>query len=181
MKQTERNFWLDISLFVTFLSTILSGLLLWLLIPHQVADVILGLNRYFWLTAHICSGLASMVGGVVHVVWHREWLKALRRRPIATLPPKLRANRVMDRFVLITFLATTVFGARDYFIPACENIVNISSRLHIVFGMTWLLGIIVHLALHYKWIASAARRHLRVTKGDMVIRTRRTNRSHLYP
>jgi hypothetical protein len=175
MKQTERNFWLDLCLFVTFLSTVLSGFLLWLLIPHQAAGVILGFNRYFWLTAHICSGLASVAGSVVHVIWHRKWLKALRRRLIATLPPKLGANRVMDRFVWITFLATTVFGALDYFIPAHENIVTISSRLHVAFGMAWLLGITVHLALHNKWITSAARCHLRVTKGDVVIRTRRTN------
>ncbi len=163
MKQTERNFWLDLILFVTFLSTVFSGLLLWLPIPHQAAAVIVGFNRYFWLTAHICSGLASVAGGVVHVVWHREWLKALRRRPIATLPPKLRANRVMDRYAWITFLATSVFGALDYFIPVRENIVNISSHLHIAFGMAWLLGITVHLVLHNKWITFAARCYLRIT------------------
>ncbi len=161
MKQTERNFWLDLILFVTFLSTVLSGLLLWLPIPHQAAAVILGFNHYFWLATHICSGLASVAGGIVHVIWHRKWLKALRRRPIASLLQKLRANRVMDRFVWFTFLATTVFGALDYFIPAGENIVYISTRLHVGFGMAWLLGITVHLALHNQWITSAARRHLR--------------------
>ena len=89
MKQTERNFWLDIGLFVAFLTTVFTGLLLWRLIPHQTAAVFLGFSRHFWLTAHICSGLASVAGSVVHVIWHREWLKALRKRPIASLPPKL--------------------------------------------------------------------------------------------
>ncbi|MBP1611029.1 MAG: hypothetical protein H6Q04_3264 [Acidobacteria bacterium] len=162
MKNIERNFWLDISLFVTFLSTVLSGLLLWLVFSHQAAAIILGFNRYFWLTAHICSGLASVAGSVVHVIWHRDWLKALRKRPITSLPSKLRANRVLDRFVWITFLATSAFGAFDYIIPAREISVNNSSRLHLAFGMAWLLGITVHLALHNKWIAFAARRHLRV-------------------
>jgi hypothetical protein len=169
MKQTERNFWLDASLFVTFVSTAFTGLLLWLLIPHQAAAAFLGFNRHFWLAAHICSGLTSVAGSVVHVIWHREWLKALRRRRIASLPPKLRANRVMDRFVWITFLATSVFGGLDWIIPARENSVSISSRLHVAFGVAWLLGITVHLALHSKWITSATKCYLRAKKGDMVI------------
>lgn len=62
MKRTERNFWLDVNLFVTCLATVYTGLLLWLFIPHQAAAVFLGFDRHFWLTAHIFSGLASTVG-----------------------------------------------------------------------------------------------------------------------
>ena len=169
MKQTELNFWLDIGLFVAFLTTSFTGLLLWLLIPRQTAAVFLGFSRHFWLMAHICGGLASVAGSVVHVIWHREWLKALRKRPIASLPAKLRANRVMNRLVWITFLATSAFGALDWIIFARENGVGTSSRLHVAFGMAWLLGITAHLALHRKWISSAIKRHLRIRTKDMVI------------
>ena len=169
MKQTERNFWLDIGLFVAFLATAFTGLLLWRLIPHQSSAIFLGFDRHFWLTAHICSGLVSVAGNVIHVVWHREWLKALRRRRIASLPPPLRANRVMDRLVWITFLASSTFGVLDWIIPAGENGVSIAGRLHVAFGMAWLLGITVHLVLHRKWIASATKRQLRVSRAGMVI------------
>lgn len=162
MKHTERNFWLDVILFVTFLSTVISGLLLWLVFAHQAAAVILGFSRYFWLAAHICSGLVSVAGSIVHIIWHRDWLKALRKRPISSLPSKLRANRVLDRFAWITFLATSTFGVLDWMVPAFENGVSISNRLHVAFGMAWLLGITLHLVLHNQWIAFAARRHLRV-------------------
>ena len=165
MKQTERNFWLDISLFVTFLLAVFTGLLLWVLIPHQSAAVFLGFNRHSWLTAHICSGLASAAGIVIHIIWHRDWFKALRKRPIASLPPKLRANRVIDRLIWMIFLATGVFGALAWILSAGGNIVSISSRLHVAFGMAWLLGITIHLALHKKWITSTTRRFLWVRMG----------------
>ena len=81
MKHTERNFWLDVGLFVTFLSTVFTGLLLWWLIPHQAAAAFLGFTRQLWLAAHLCSGLASAAGVVIHLAWHQDWFKALRKRP----------------------------------------------------------------------------------------------------
>jgi hypothetical protein len=169
MKQTERNFWLDVSLFVTCLATVSTGFLLWLLIPHQSAAVFLGFDRHFWLTAHIISGLTSVAGIVLHVVWHRLWLKALRGRRIASLPAKIRSNRVMNRYVWITFIATFVFGAFDWMIPAPENSVSILGRLHVAFGMACLLGVAVHLALHSKWITSTVKRNLQVKRDGMAI------------
>jgi hypothetical protein len=163
MKQTERNFWLDISLFITFLSTVFTGFILWLLIPHQSDAVFLGFNRPFWLTTHIFSGLAGLAGTVIHIIWHREWLKALRGRPLAFLSSKLRANRVTDRLVWIFFLATILFCVLDWIIPAFENKVSIFGRLHVAFGITWLAGIVVHLALHRKWIILVFR-HYRSNK-----------------
>jgi hypothetical protein len=168
MKQSNRNFWLDVIILVTFVLTAFTGMLLWLLIPHQSTDAFLGSSRHFWLTAHICSGLTSVAGSVVHVIWHRLWLKALRRRRIASLPSKLRSNRVMDRFIWITFLATFGFGMLDWIIPARENSVTIFSRLHVAVGIACLLGITVHLALHTKWIISTVKSNLQVKKEDLV-------------
>jgi fructose-specific phosphotransferase system IIC component len=45
MKQPERNFWLDVSLFVTFLSTVFTGLLLWLVMPNSNPSVFAGIDR----------------------------------------------------------------------------------------------------------------------------------------
>jgi len=169
MKQTERNFWLDVSLFVTCLATFYTGLLLWLFIPHQAAAAFLGFDRHFWLTAHICSGLTSVAGSILHVVWHRFWLKALRGRRIASLPAKVRSNRVMDRYVWITFIATFVFGTLDLMIPIGENSVGIFARLHVAAGIAYLLGITMHLALHGKWIISTIKRNLQVKRDEVVI------------
>jgi hypothetical protein len=169
MKQTEHNFWLDVSLFVTCLVTVFTGLLLWLLIPRQADAVLLGFDRHFWLTAHICSGLASTVGSILHVIWHREWLKALRGRRIASLPAKIRSNRVTNRYIWITFIATNVFSALDWIIPARDNSVSIWCRLHVAFAIACLLGIAVHLALHSKWITSTVKRNLRFKRKGLAI------------
>lgn len=168
MKQTERNFWLDVILFVTFLATVYTGLLLWLFIPHQAAAIYLGFDRHFWLTIHIYSGLISVAGSVLHVVWHRLWLKALRGRRIASLPVKIRSNRVTDRYIWITFITTFVFGTFDLMIPIGENSVGIFTRLHVAAGIAYLLGITIHLALHGKWITSTIKRNFQVKRDEVV-------------
>lgn len=160
MKQEKRNFWLDTGLFVALLSAAFSGLLLRAGFCYAALTALPRLNQHFLLTAHIGSGLTLLAGSVTHMVWHRAWLKALRRRSIASLPQKLRANRVTDRLVWITFLATVVFGALSWVMPAQATGADITSLLHGVFGMTMLLGNIAHLALHSKWIVSTAMRQL---------------------
>jgi hypothetical protein len=162
MNQNERNFWLDSILFILFLSTMVTGSILWQLIPHQITALFLGFNRDFWRSFHISSGLAMVVGSLIHIIWHRDWQKAMRKRPMASLPSKLRANQVVDRFIGIAFLAASIFGALDWIIPKGENGIGITGHLHVAFGIAWLLGIVVHLALHKQWIASASMRYLRV-------------------
>jgi hypothetical protein len=164
MKHTERNFWLDLSLFVTFLSTVFTELLLWRLIPHQTTAVFLGFARHCWLTAHLCSGLAGAAGIVIHLAWHQDWFRALRGRPLGGLPKKLRANRVVDKGMWITFIATNVFGAIAWALQFGDDIdvVRVPDRLHVVFGVACTILMIVHLALHWKWIASTALRYLHV-------------------
>ena len=169
MKHIERNFWLDIGLLATFLSAACTGLPLWLHSSQQAAVALLGLDRQTWLTAHICSAVASVAGCVVHIIWHRMWLKALRKRSIASLPARLRSNRVTDRFIWIAFLATFVFGAINWMIPARANSLSIAGSLHVGSGVILLLGITLHLALHSKWISSATRQHLQVQRGEMVM------------
>jgi hypothetical protein len=165
MNQTKRNFWLDISIFVAFLLTAFTGISLWLLIPS--VDSFLGFSRHFWLMTHICSGLASVAGSIVHIIWHREWLKALRRRRIASLPSKLRFTRITDRFVWITFLAAAVFGLIDWIFFTPENSVTIFAQLHAAVGIAYMLGIIVHLALHTKWITSSIKNNFQIQKKPL--------------
>jgi hypothetical protein len=162
VKQNERNFWLDCSLFIVFLSTMFTGLLLWLPNPHQTSTVILGFTRETCRSIHICSGLAIAVGNVIHLIWHRDWLKALRKRPMGCLPLNFRTNRVLDRFIWMIFLAASGFGALDWILSMGKSSMSISGRLHVAFGMVWLLGIVMHLALHKKWITYAIMRYLRV-------------------
>ena len=102
--------------------------------------------------------LVSIAGSAIHVAWHRTWLKALRNRPPASLPRKIKANRVVNRIIWITFLAASVFGIVGWFIQNNGPRVNLFLRVHVILSICWLMGIVVHLVFHRKWIFSAITR-----------------------
>ena len=164
MNKTEHNFRLDVMIFVSLLITTVTGLFLWLVIPHKMGVVFLGISRSAWVAAHIYSAVAGLAGIVLHIVLHWNWLKALRGRPLGGLPEKLRANRVVDRVMWFTFIATTVFGAAAWALHFGVDlyVVSIPDRLHVVCGVAWAILAAVHLALHWKWIAHTARRHVHI-------------------
>jgi hypothetical protein len=111
MNTTKRNFWLDVTIFVAFLITAITGFCLWLIIPHKLDSIFLGFSRSVWVAGHICFGVVDLGGTVIHIVRHWGWLKALRGRPLSGMSEKLRANRVVDRIMWFTFIATNSFGA----------------------------------------------------------------------
>jgi hypothetical protein len=164
MSKTENNFWLDVAIFVSLLITTITGFLLWLVIPHKSGIIFLGFSRSMWVAAHIYSGVVGLAGIVMHILRHWDWLKALRGRPLGGMPEKLRANRIVDRIMWITFITTNVFGAIAWTLHFGDDIyvVSVSDRLHIVFGVAWTIFMIVHLALHWKWIASSSQRYIHV-------------------
>ena len=168
MNMTKHNFWVDVTIFVALLITTITGFLLWLVIPHKLDIVFLGFSRSVWVAAHIYSGAVGLVGIVMHIVWHWDWLKALRGRPLSRMPEKLRANRVVDRIMWITFIATNVFGAIAWTLHFGDDIyiVRVPDRLHVGFGVACTILMIVHLALHWKWIASTTRRCLVLGLGQ---------------
>jgi hypothetical protein len=167
MKQTVQNFWLDLGLFVTFLLTVSTGFILWLVVPLKSTGSFLGLEHQPWLTIHGYASLVSITGIAIHVAWHKTWLKALRNRPAASLPRKIKANRVVNRIIWITFLAASVFGILGWLIQKNQSEVNIFSRLHVVLAVSWLMGIIVHLVFHRKWISSTIKRLFLNKVGSM--------------
>ena len=162
MKQTKRNFWLDVTIFVALLITTITGYILWLVIPHKLDIDFLGFSRSVWVVAHIYSGVVGLAGIVIHIVRHWGWLKALRGHRLSGMTEKLRANRVVDRILWITYIATNVFGAIAWALHFGDdiNVVRGPDRLHVVFGVAWTILAIVHLALHWKWIISTTQRYI---------------------
>jgi hypothetical protein len=165
MNKTEHNFRLDVAIFISLTITTVTGLLLWLVIPHKMDVLFSGISRSAWVAAHIYSGLAGLAGIIMHIVLHWDWLKALRGRPLGTMPEKLRANRIVDRVMWFAFITTNVFGAAAWMLRFGIDVyvVSVSDRLHVGLGVAWAILAAVHLALHWKWIANTTRRYVYVT------------------
>jgi hypothetical protein len=162
MNKNERNFWLDWMMFIVFSITVVSGFLLWLVIPRSDNSAFAGIDRAVWLALHIGSGLRGLLGVVVHIGWHWRWLKALRGRSLSTLKRPVRANRVVDRLTWIAFIATNIFGMLAWLLSAglSVEVVRIFDRFHVATGIAWLIFLATHLVLHQKWIVSAIPRYL---------------------
>ena len=162
MSKNERNFWLDGTLFLAYLITAVSGVLLWLVIPRGSTSLFAGIGRAEWLAMHEGSGLLGLMGVILHIVWHWDWLKALRGRSMKTLKKSVRANRVIDRIVWFSFICANVFGLLAWLLPARlpGEAVSIVDRLHVATSILWLVCLAAHLVLHQKWIVSAVHRYL---------------------
>jgi hypothetical protein len=167
MKMTKRNFWLDVTIFIALLVTTITGFLLWLAIPHQLESVFLGFSRSEWVAAHICFGVVGLAGIALHIVWHWDWLKALRGRRLNGMPKKIRSNRVVDRIMWLTYIATNVFGVIAWVLHYGDQVylIRMPDRLHVIFGVACTILMIVHLVLHWKWIASTATLCIHVNFG----------------
>lgn len=86
MSKSERNYWIDLILAISFVLSAVSGLVY--LVPPApgtpIRTQVLGIGFRFWSDLHTYSGLV-MVGGVgLHLVLHWRWMmsmtkKALRR------------------------------------------------------------------------------------------------------
>ena len=168
MNRTERNFWLDVTIFAALMITTVTGFHLWLVFPHRLDLVFLGFSRSAWIAIHIFSGVVGLAGIVVHIVWHWDWLTALRGRSLSGMTEKLRANRIVDKVIWLTFIATNVFGATAWAFHLGDDIYLVSTpdRLHVVFGVAWTILVTLHLALHWKRITSTTQRYLYVNLKD---------------
>jgi hypothetical protein len=161
MNKNGRNFWLDLTMFFAFLITIVSGFVIWTVTGFA------GMDRAIWLAVHEGFGAIGLLGVILHVVWHWDWLNALRGRSIRTLKKPVRTNRVVDRITWFAYIASNGFGMLAWLLPASVpgEVIRIFSRLHVATGLVWLAFLAIHLVLHQKWIVAAIRRYSAFTSG----------------
>jgi hypothetical protein len=162
MNKNERNFRLDWVMFIVFSITVVSGFLLWLVIPNSNTSTLAGIDRAVWLAFHVGSGFLGLLGVIIHIVWHWCWLKALRGRSLRLLKRPVRANRLVDRITWVAFIAANIFGMLAWLLSADlpAEAIKIFDRFHVAASIAWLVFLATHLVLHQKWIVSVIPRYL---------------------
>jgi hypothetical protein len=151
MNKNGKCFWLDVVLLVLFVLTVVS-----LFGQGQIATRV-----------HYIAGTLLVIGSVVHVVWHWDWIKAnvLRRRP-RELGKKVRALRRIDLWLFLFYFLCSVSGLIFWPMEVAGLAGPIFplerwGALHRWTGVMMFLVMIPHLGHHMKWLVCMARRALR--------------------
>ncbi|MBN1544347.1 DUF4405 domain-containing protein [Candidatus Woesearchaeota archaeon] len=77
MENPKINYWVDICIFISFIVTAVSGLVILFFLPSGVRrggfQELLGGIKSAWVDVHNCAGIIMVVLCVVHVVLHWKW------------------------------------------------------------------------------------------------------------
>ncbi|MEA1992919.1 MAG: DUF4405 domain-containing protein [Euryarchaeota archaeon] len=85
MNRTRLNALVDLSAFFAFLISLISGIVLWLVLPEGyrggrgAAELFLGVTRHQWTNIHTVSSLAMAGIIVIHLILHWSWIKSLSK------------------------------------------------------------------------------------------------------
>jgi hypothetical protein len=176
--KTRFNFWLDISILMAFLIAAVSGLLLWLALPHGPGTksfVFVGLTRQTWIDIHDWAGLAVLIGAGIHIALHWKWISCVADRYFKKLARQARINFSLNSLLFVAFFLASLSGlvvwlvlpgggyqgGRNPFYNA--TLYGLTRHgwndLHLYTGLAMMAVFAVHLVLHWNWLACVARRY----------------------
>ena len=176
--KTRYNFWLDLSIFTAFLVTAITGLMLWLVLPHGPGSqnsIFLGLTRYAWIDIHDWAGLAMLIGAATHIALHWKWISCVAGRYFKRLARQARINFSLNTFLFIAFFLASLSGlvawlvlpgggyqgGRNPFYNA--TLLGLTRHgwndVHLWTGLAMIVVLTVHFALHWNWLTCMARRY----------------------
>jgi hypothetical protein len=177
------NFWLDMTIFIAFAATAITGLLLWLIIPNGQGSgwfVFWGLTRREWVNLHNWAGLAMLMGVIIHLVLHWQWILCIIQRFFGKLAQQARINFSLDSLLFVAFFLTGLSGlvawlvlpsggyqgGRNPFFKATLLGLFRSewNDLHLWAGLAMMAIVTIHLALHWQWIICTVRRYAQVAR-----------------
>jgi len=137
-----RRFFLDIALFGLALAVFFTGE---------------SCTRTRDVDTHQVLAIAIACGVLLHVVWQARWIAGTSRRFFGTLAGRVRLNYVIDALILALAIATIVTGAliSPWLTDAPDGELV---HLHHMLPKLFVLGVLVHAALHARWLFRNARR-----------------------
>ena len=148
MNKAKRNFWLVIILLILFAVTIVS---------------ISGHHHAGGRAVHSLAGTLMILGSLVHVIWHWDWIKANVLSSPRDPGKTVRANRRIDLPLLVLF---TVCGASGL-LGQAMGLISVTHGfllregwrcLHGLSGALMVLLLVPHVGHHVKWLVCMARK-----------------------
>ena len=150
MNKNKKNFWLDIVLLALFVLIVVS---------------LAGEGNPMWARVHYIAGILMILGSVIHLVWHWQWIKKNVLRFPRQINKVTRANRRIDIPLFILFLLCGVSGLAMWVMEIMDQghfivVLTEWADLHRMMGMLMSLIMVPHLGYHLKWLVCMARKSL---------------------
>ena len=116
-----------------------------------------GIGIHEWL------GLGVLVAFFVHAAVHADWVVEAVRGSFAHPSWARMGNAVLDVFILVAFMTATVSGimVSGAFLPALGLYAEgyyFWDPLHAVSAKVLLALLVLHVVVHWKWLASALKK-----------------------
>lgn len=116
-----------------------------------------GIGIHEWL------GLGVLVAFFVHAAVHADWVVEAVRGSFAHPSWARTGNAVLDVFILVAFMTATVSGimVSGAFLPALGLYAEgyyFWDPLHAVSAKVLLALLVLHVVVHWKWLASALKK-----------------------
>lgn len=127
--RTKANFWFDLALLTSLLSTITSAFV--------------NIHLHKWLG----GGMAMAV--FIHIILHWRWIQAISKRFLRKMPFQLRLKAVLNVLILTVFLLLILSGAVVSMIYA-PDVTHFHKSCFYIF----LALMLFHLTLNWKWVTS---------------------------
>lgn len=173
-RQTQRNWWIDLTLFSSAVMAAISGIYFLFLPsggyqggrnPYYNLQVVF--TRETWDNLHTWGGLAMIAIVVIHLVLHGSWVVSMARKiwngltgKASSMSKNSRLNLSLNLIVAMSFLWTAISGVYFFIVPGGRKAVDpmiLFSRttwdlIHTWAGVLLIMAAIVHIAIHWKWV-----------------------------
>ncbi len=179
-KQTQKNWWIDASLFSSAVIATLSGIY-FLFLPsggfqggrNPSYNIQILFSRHTWDALHTWAGTAMIAAAIIHLVIHWPWFVSMARRiwnemngKCGCMNPRGRWNLIVNCFVAASFALTAISGIYFLFVPGEHRAVDPAilftrttwDLLHTWAGITLIAAAIIHFAIHWKWVTKVTRK-----------------------
>ena len=176
--KAKSNLWLDIAIFLAFIITALTGLLLWLVLPEGPGSsnaVFMNIDKGAWTDIHDWAGVAMLLGATLHILLHWKWISCVAQRYFGKLARQARLNFTLNSLMFVAFVLVNLSGLVVWLALGHGGYqggrnpgFNASpmgltrhqwNDLHLWAGLSIIAILIIHIALHWKWVVCTVRRY----------------------